>query len=119
MTSPGWCELENAGGCVNDGVVYAEIAAIEHELAHVVIASLGSPTAFWNEGAATSLQSERTYLNDKEPSDHLDLEAPYLDYYTAGHFSRWLFETRGVELHRALLRAPGSAREAFANRPTK
>jgi hypothetical protein len=80
---------------------------------HVVIASFASPTAFWNEGAATALQVNRSYLYEGKPSDHLDLEAPYLNYYVAAQFSRWLFETYGVELYRSLLRAPGSAREAF------
>lgn len=110
---PGWCSLENAGGCYSDGVVYADQTTLAHELVHVVIASLGHPTVFWNEGAAMSLQVDRSYLYEGKPSDNLDLDAPYLDYHAAGHFSRWLFETYGVELYRALLRAPGSAREAF------
>lgn len=113
MTSPDWCAVENAGGCFADGVVYADIGSIDHELVHVVVASLGSHTAFWNEGAAVSLQSERTFFNDGKPSDNLDLEAPYLDYNVAGHFSRWLFETHGIERYQALLRAPGDARAAF------
>jgi hypothetical protein len=112
---PDWCSLENASGCYNrdEGALYADQASIGHELVHVVIASIGSPTAFWNEGAATSLQVNRSYFSEGKPSDNLDLEAPYLDYHAAGHFSRWLFETYGVELYRALLRAPGSSRAAF------
>jgi hypothetical protein len=113
MAQPDWCSLEYVVGCYQDGVVYADQTSVDHELVHVVVASIGSPAAFWNEGAAASLQSDRTYLGTSKPSDNLDLESPYLSYATAGHFSRWLFETYGVELYRALLRAPGSARQAF------
>lgn len=113
MAPPGWCTLPGVVGCYVDGVVYADQASIDHELVHVIVDSIGSPASFWNEGAAESLESDRTYLNDELPTDNLNQESPYLDYATAGHFSRWLFETYGVERYRALLRAPGTAREAF------
>jgi hypothetical protein len=113
MAPPGWCELENASGCFGDGVVYADQLSIDHELVHVVVATVGDPAAFWSEGAAVSLQSDRTILNGSTPVENLDLEAPLLDYQTAGHFSRWLLETWGIERYRALLRASGSAQATF------
>ena len=41
------------------------------------------------------------------------MDSSAVDYRTAGHFSRWLLETHGGERYRELLRASGSAREAF------
>jgi hypothetical protein len=113
MDGPGWCSADYAAGCYQDGVVYADQSSIAHELAHVVIASIGSPADFWNEGTAESLQSDQTFFSTSKPSDNIDLESPYLSYRTAGHFSNWLFKTYGLEPYRALLRAPGSARDAF------
>lgn len=111
-STPGWCDVELASGCVQDGIIYAELASIDHELVHIVTEVLG-PLPFWDEGAATGLQSKPTVFGWSAPVDNLDLEAPYLNYNTAGHFSRWLLETQGLESYRELLRAPGTAREAF------
>lgn len=78
-----------------------------------MVASFASPEPFWSEGAAVTLQSDPTYFDSTAPVDNLELDAPQLNYSTAGHFSRWLIETHGIERFRELLRAPGSAREAF------
>lgn len=109
----GWCTDGVALGCYANGVVYAGALSVEHELVHAVIDTFASPAPFWNEGAAVALKGERTFFGWTAPVDNLDLEFPQLTYSTAGHFSRWLLETYGVELYRELLRARGSSREAF------
>ena len=113
MVPPDWCSDEKVEGCYGDGEIRAHDMSIDHELVHAVIASIGSPKDFWNEGAATSLQTDRTYFYGAKLSDTLESDSLYVDRSAAGTFSRWLFETHGVERYRALLRAPGSAREAF------
>jgi hypothetical protein len=107
----GWC-MDGALGCYDNGVIYAGDLSIDHELVHAVVDTFAKPTPFWNEGAAEAL-TERTFFADSAPVDNLDLEAPQLDYSTAGHFSRWLLESYGLDLYRELLRAQGSSREAF------
>ena len=108
----GWCN-EAVIGCYWNGVVYASYLSIDHELVHAVIDTFATPTSFWNEGAAEAL-TDRTFFGQTAPVDNLDLAGyPQLSYNTAGHFSRWLLETHGIELYRKLLRAPGSSREAF------
>lgn len=112
--NPGWCSGDLSVGCYRNGSVYASTLSIEHELVHAVAASLSnSPAAFWGEGAAEALQSHRTRFGRTAPIDNLKLEYPQLSYLTAGHFSRWLFETRGAERYRALLSSTRGARAAF------
>jgi hypothetical protein len=111
--NPGWCTSEYASGCFRDGVVYGDALSVDHELVHAVIATFASPAALWNEGAAEALQSDRTLRGSSTPVANLDRTTLEVDYLTAGHFSRWLVETRGIETYRSLLRAGGSARVAF------
>ena len=54
-------------------------------------------------------------FSDSTPIANLDLTPPELSYATAGHFSRWLLETHGLDRYRALLQAKGNARKAFEN----
>ncbi|PRQ07470.1 hypothetical protein ENSA7_28630 [Enhygromyxa salina] len=109
----GWCD-DSLIGCYRQGAVYADFISIEHELVHAVVDTFATPTPFWSEGAAMALGSSRTFFGETSPVDNLDLHAsPQLDYRPAGHFSRWLLETHGLELYRELLRARGSSREAF------
>ena len=110
---PRWCENEAALGCYRDGVVYTSVVAIDHELIHPVVASLAGPERFWDEGAAEALQTERTRLGATTPTSELESDGDAVNYNTAGHFSRWLIETRGIELFRALLIMPGGGRAVF------
>jgi hypothetical protein len=107
-----WCS-EEANGCFRDGVVYASEASLDHELIHAVVETIADPPSFWDEGAAEALQSHRTIFGHSDPTVTLEREGTEVDYLTAGHFSRWLLETYGDELYGKLLRAGGSAREAF------
>ena len=111
--SPGWCRNDTGLGCYKNGVVYSGQLAVDHELVHAVVATIGAPATFWGEGAAEALQSHRTIFNWSAPTANLNLDSPQLSYLTAGHFSRWLLETHGLASYRALLRAPGSAQKAF------
>jgi hypothetical protein len=109
----GWCAEWNGLGCYKNGAVFASFLSIEHELVHAVIDTFARPTPFWNEGAAEALSFKRTYFGNTAPVDNLDLDPPWLRYSTAGHFSRWLIETYGLDLYRKLLRTRGSSRAAF------
>jgi hypothetical protein len=110
----GWCD-ENVLGCYSKGAVYANFFSIEHELVHAVVDTFAQPTPFWSEGVAEAFGAPRLIFSITAPVEELDLQPPYLRYNTAGHFSRWLIETYGVELLRELLGARGSSREAFEN----
>lgn len=110
---PGWCAGE-LSGCYSPGRVYSSPWAVDHELVHAVVATLRNyPAPFWSEGAAEALQSARTFWSGSSPIDNLHLDSPQFSYRTAGHFSRWLLETRGPELYRALLSSPRGTRAAF------
>lgn len=112
--NPGWCSSDTARGCHENGAVYSDLDSLEHELVHAVVETMGDPAPFWSEGTAAALESRRTLFGLVAPLDDLDAkESSAVNYRSAGHFSRWLLETHGVERYRELLRAPGSAREAF------
>lgn len=111
---PKECTDGTLGGCFEGGVVYSSRSSLEHELVHAVVATLGEPAPFWSEGTAAALESERTLFGAVAPLDDLDAQdSSEINYRSVGHFSRWLLETHGVERYRELLRASGSAREAF------
>lgn len=110
---PGWC-TGDLYGCYRSSKVYSSLDSIDHELVHAVVATLPNDSArFWDEGAAEALQSARTFWGRSAPIDNLDLDRSQPAYRVAGHFSRWLLETRGPELYRMLLSSPRGARAAF------
>ena len=112
--NPGWCADDTARACHNDGAVYSDLDSLEHELVHAVVATMGDPAPFWSEGTAVALESERTLFGLVAPLDDLDAKDSFaVNYRSAGHFSRWLQETHGLQRYRELLRAKGSAREVF------
>ena len=114
VDDPGWCHDEGLGGCYSDGKIFSEVHSVEHELVHAVIDTFGSPSAFWSEGAAEALQVDRARAGGSKPSTNVDKTlASTVSYASAGHFSRWLLETYGIELYRELLRSPKDGREAF------
>ena len=112
LEDPGWCP-EVGTGCFENNTVYSSEVSVDHELAHIVIATLGDPAAFWDEGSAEALQSDRTLFGLSAPIDDLNLETARVNYHTAGHFSRWLIESRGIDSFRQLLRSSAGALEAF------
>lgn len=109
---PQWCD-EGISGCFSRkrDAVFSDETSLDHELVHAVIATFGDPADIWDEGAAESLASDRTYRDSSLPSASLDTDDP--NYLTAGHFSRWLLNSYGLDLYRELLRHPGSGRQAF------
>ena len=113
VDAPGWCD-EGLAGCYRNGKVFSEVFAVEHELVHAVVDSFGRPSPFWSEGAAEALQVDRTRFGISEPSTSVDKTSPSsVNYASAGHFSRWLLETYGIELYRELLRSSQHGREAL------
>lgn len=108
-----WCGDQNTG-CYSNGVIYTSLESTEHELIHAVVDSFSKkPAAFWSEGVAEALETDRLLFTSSAPSDNLELEDLYRGYNTAGMFSRWLLETQGADKIRALLVARGDAREVF------
>ncbi|EDM77803.1 hypothetical protein PPSIR1_38514 [Plesiocystis pacifica SIR-1] len=72
--------------------------ALDHELVHAVLRNRDFSRLFWSEGLAEGLKGQGTLLNtsgDVLASYDAD-ESSKLDYRAAGHFMRWLVETRGL-----------------------
>lgn len=86
--------ISGAAGCFIDGEIHTLWQSIDHELVHAVAEPLGRPSSFWSEGMAVAL-SGRTQRGSTDVTANLDLAPGDLDYYTAGHFVRWLLEEHG------------------------
>lgn len=111
---PGWCDNDDVGGCYADREIFSEVHSVEHELVHALIDSFGSPSTFWSEGAAEAMQVGRTRFGTRDPATDVDKTLPDdISYTTAGHFSRWLLETYGIDQYQQLLRSPKAGRAAF------
>lgn len=88
----------------DDDTIYSTWYSVAHELAHATARDLDLPSLFWSEGAAVLL-SDSTLFDDRTPLLPADLEADSLSTYrTAGHFSRFLVETRGWDDYRRVIR---------------
>ncbi|MCH9685496.1 MAG: hypothetical protein K0V04_28950 [Deltaproteobacteria bacterium] len=71
--------------------------AIDHELVHAVARGQSFENRFWSEGIAEAVKGEGTF-NPYTPAlaTYAQSDSARLDYATAGHFVRWLVETRGL-----------------------
>ena len=84
-------------GCWNTnlGVVQTLWNSVDHEVVHAVVARFASPPAFWSEGIAVALERNGTHEGGATVLDSAAItDERQLDYATAGHFVRWLLETR-------------------------
>lgn len=100
---PPQCALD---GCyTTDGYVAASWHALDHEVVHAVVDRFADPSAFWSEGIAEALTKRGTYRGWRQTvTDNATAsESLEVDYATAGHFVRWLIETRGIEPVRDVL----------------
>ena len=88
----------NSGGigCYRNGVVNTRWEALPHELVHVVAAPVGAPVDFWREGLAEAVSGGRTERGYELVVDSVDKDNLEFSYLTAGHFVRWLIESRGM-----------------------
>jgi hypothetical protein len=90
---------EGAAGCLTvDGVVFARVGNVAHEIAHATTCEWrGSTTPYLSEGLAesfevtpsTNMGDPREFVTARSPSD--------IDYDEAGHFVRWLIEDGGAD----------------------
>lgn len=90
-----------AVGCSHDEGITTIWEFVDHELVHQVVSRRSETLpSFWSEGLAEAFKGARTQRGDASVSESIPLEPGDLDYNTAGHFVRWLWETRGVEAMR-------------------
>ncbi|WP_106390854.1 hypothetical protein [Enhygromyxa salina] len=99
------------GGCYRRAGqrIYSGAATVEHELVHAVASELANRDAFFEEGLAEALSA----------SPQFGRYAPWfpvkgsgdVDYPSAGHFVRWLLETRGPDPLLSHMSAPGGVTE--------
>ena len=85
------------GGCFRHSTdrIYSGAATVEHELVHAITTDFPNRDAFFEEGLAEAL-SMATQFGQYAPRFPVGSSAD-VDYPSAGHFVRWLFETRGIE----------------------
>ncbi len=78
--------------------------AIDHELVHAVVRGRSFENEFWSEGIAEAVKGEGTF-NPYTPAlaTYDESNGANLDYATAGHFVRWLIETRDPETVRRIV----------------
>lgn len=87
----------------DDDAIYSTWGSAMHELVHATSSDLDFPSTFWAEGAAVLL-SGSTLFDPRSTLRPADLEADTLSTYrTAGHFSRYLVETRGWDDYRQVI----------------
>ncbi len=100
---PPQCTLD---GCyTSDGYIAANWHALDHEVVHAIVDRFADPPAFWNEGIAEALAERGTSRGWRQSVvDNVSANtSTEVDYATAGHFVRWLVETRGIESVREVL----------------
>ena len=105
-----WC-LARTSGCYAPGRhrIFTTISALQHELVHAVAEGRGSRNAFFSEGVATAFEGDPTSFGANAPVDNIELGTRMVDRFTAGHFTRWLWETREPALLLDLLSTKANA----------
>lgn len=85
-----WCKMGGSCYRVEDGVVFARMQVIAHELVHAVtIGARGR--SFWNEHVAHAFEGDYTYyLSPLKEGSEWDLSV-----WTNGHLVRWLIDWGG------------------------
>ena len=84
-------------GCFKDGLINTRWEALPHEFVHAVAVHLANPADFWAEGLAEALSGARTERGEDRVLDIVDADNLDFSYRTAGHFVRWIIESRGIE----------------------
>lgn len=86
-------------GCYNrtKRIVTSSWPDVAHELVHAVAHSISFPSKFWSEGVAVALDGTGTHRSTVELTPAELSGKQRIDYAAAGHFVRWLIETRGVD----------------------
>ncbi len=95
-------------GCYKpeEDIIVSAWQFIDHELVHAVAQDVPFPSLFWSEGAAEVFRVRGTRRNETRRLVAEDLnEHRDVDYYSAGHFSRYLVEEYGWEPYRDLIHA--------------
>jgi hypothetical protein len=97
---PSWaCSGQRAAGCWEPWAnrVVTDLGARDHELVHAVAHSAGNGRAdeLFAEGLAHALYGYRNEFGWQPPSAGIGTDAEGLDYFSAGHFMRWLYEDKG------------------------
>lgn len=104
-------------GCERDGIVYAKVAPMNHELVHAVMHRFGHPPSFFSEGLAAAyggLGSIRQASTNLAPDVMATIEASHsqsVDYVAAGAFTSFLVARHGIGAYMEVYaRLPSDAR---------
>ncbi len=98
--APEFCGSEAISGCYNPkrDIVVSAWWAVDHEIVHAVVDRFGDARPFWDEGIAEALRLHRPTIRGYVPIEH-NVEADdgqNVEYFGAGHFTRWLIESHGI-----------------------
>lgn len=102
-------------GCyqVQTQTIYTSQYSLWHELVHAVAIPLGDPSPMWSEGIAKALDIRRTVPGTIDPVDNFYLDGDEVNYDSAGHFVRWIWEAHGPEAMHDILTDPRDLETAF------
>lgn len=89
----GGCFWRSHGG---HGIAYSSVGSVEHELVHALTQEYETNDSFFKEGLADALSSPNLFglYGPVFPVSR----SSKVDYRSAGHFVRWLLDTRGLAL---------------------
>ncbi len=114
--APPSCGHEAISGCYDPerDIVMSMWSALDHEIVHAVANGFANTRPFWNEGAAEALRLHRPTRRGWVPieTNAAANHGSHVEYFGAGHFTRWLIENHGTAALKRVLQGE-STDEAF------
>jgi hypothetical protein len=96
---------DGASGCTKDHSVYARWGTVFHEMVHALTWGWGEADRLVEEGVAVAFEGHAVGFGTRAPSTQIGLgvDDP-IDYFSAGHFVRYLLTTHGLPRMKAFYR---------------
>ncbi|MEM9454558.1 MAG: hypothetical protein AAGF11_10290 [Myxococcota bacterium] len=98
--APEFCGHEAISGCYNPerDIVVSMWSAVDHEIVHAVVDRFADARPFWDEGIAEALRLHRPTRRGWVPieANAAAADGSHVEYFGAGHFTRWLIENHGT-----------------------